>query len=94
MLRMNFNPTTTTVTDAKTSKFNLFPNPTNGSITIELDKISNYELSVINVLGQNVYTSSITDINTSVDLSSFDRGVYTIELTDGNRVYSDKLIIE
>jgi hypothetical protein len=59
-----------------------------------LDNASKYELSVINVLGQNVYTSSITDINTSVDLSSFDRGVYTIELTDGNRVYSDKLIIE
>ena len=94
MLRMNFNPTTTTVTDAKTSKFNLFPNPTNGSITIELDKISKYELSVINVLGQTVYMNSITDINTSVDLSSFDRGVYTIELSNGNRVYSEKLIIE
>jgi ACT domain-containing protein len=94
MLRMNFNPTTTTVTDAKTSKFNLFPNPTNGFITIELDKISNYELSVINVLGQTVYMNSITDINTSVDLSSFDRGVYTIELSNGNRVYSEKLIIE
>jgi hypothetical protein len=94
MLRMNFNPTTTAVTDAKTSIFNIFPNPTNGFITIGLDNASKYELSVINVLGQNVYTSSITDINTSVDLSSFDRGVYTIELTDGNRVYSDKLIIE
>jgi hypothetical protein len=82
MLRMNFNPTTTAVTDAKTSIFNIFPNPTNGFITIGLDNASKYELSVINVLGQNVYTSSITDINTSVDLSSFDRGVYTIELTD------------
>jgi hypothetical protein len=38
--------------------------------------------------------NSITDINTSVDLSSFDRGVYTIELSNGNRVYSEKLIIE
>ena len=94
MLRMNFNPTTTAVTDAKTSIFNIFPNPTNGFITIGLDNASKYELSVINVLGQNVYTSSITDINTSVDLSSFETGVYTIELTDGNRVYSDKLIIE
>jgi hypothetical protein len=94
MLRMNFNPTTTAVKDAKTSIFNIFPNPTNGFITIGLDNTSKYELSVINVLGQTVYTSPITDINTSVDLSGFGTGVYTIELTDGNRVYSDKLIIE
>ena len=94
MLRMNFNPTTTAVTDAKTNIFNIFPNPTNGLITIGLDNATKYELSVINVLGQKVYTSSINDINTRVDLSSFDTGVYTIELSDGNSVYSDKLIIE
>ena len=94
MLRMNFNPTTTAVTDAKTNIFSIFPNPTNGLITIGLDNATKYELSVINVLGQIVYSSSINDINTRVDLSSFDKGVYTIELSDGNSVYSDKLIVE
>ena len=94
MLRMNFNPTTTAVTDVKSSRFNLYPNPTNGFITIELDEASKYELSIVNVLGQTVYTNSIFKINTRVDLSSFEIGVYTIELSDGNNIYSEKLIVE
>ena len=79
---------------AKTNIFNIYPNPTKRFIIIELDNVSKYELSVINVLGQTVYTNSIFEINTRVDLSSYEAGVYTIELSDGNNIYSDKLIIE
>ena len=80
--------------DVKSSRFNLYPNPTNGFITIELEKASKYELSIVNVLGQTVYTNSIFKINNRVDLSSFEIGVYTIELSDGNNIYSEKLIVE
>jgi hypothetical protein len=33
-------------------------------------------------------------MNTTIDLSAFDKGVYTVELNDGNSKYSEKLIVE
>ena len=94
MLRMNFNPATTAVGDIQKSIFNLYPNPSKGLITIELEDAAKYEVSIINVLGQSVYTNSISGINTSIDLSDLDKGVYTIELREGNNVYSEKVIFE
>ena len=94
MLRMNFNPATTGVADIKKNIFNLYPNPSNGLITIELEDAAKYEVSIINVLGQSVYTNLLSSVTTTIDLSDLDKGVYTIELREGNNVYSEKVIFE
>ena len=47
-----------------------------------------------NVLGQTVYTTSTNAMNTSIDLSSFDKGIYTVELKDENTIYTEKVIVE
>ena len=94
MLRMNFSPSTTAIIGVTKNIFKVYPNPTYGLITIEIEDALNYELSIFNVLGQSVYTSSVSGINNSIDLSYLDKGVYTIELKEGNNVYSEKVIIE
>ena len=33
-------------------------------------------------------------MTTSIDLSSFDKGIYTVELKDKNNIYTDKVIVE
>ena len=35
-----------------------------------------------------------TEISTTIDLSSFDKGVYTVELKSNNSAYVEKVIIE
>ena len=94
MLRMNFDPSTTAISDVKQTIFNLYPNPTNGIFVIELDAISKYDVRVYNVLGQTVYTTSTNAMSTTVDLSSFDKGIYTVELKDENTIYTEKVIVE
>ena len=74
--------------------FNIFPNPTNGTFTIELDKISNYDVFVKNMLGQTIYTSKINTLRSNFDFANYKKGVYTIELKDNDITYVEKIILE
>ena len=98
LIRMNFGPAAwvigTAINDVKNSQFNVFPNPTNGLFTIELDVNEKYDVSVNNVLGQTVFTTTTNGMNTNIDLSSFDKGIYTIKLKDENAIYTEKVIVE
>jgi hypothetical protein len=95
MVRMNFDPgAINAVNDVKKSQFNVYPNPTNGVFTVELDDNVKYDVTVSNVLGQTVYTTSTTSMNTIIDLSSFEKGIYTIELKNNTSTYTEKVIIE
>jgi len=95
MLRMNFDPSSVSaVSDVKQSIFNVYPNPTNGVFNIVLEATSKYDVTVNNVLGQTVYTTSTNAMATTIDLSNFDKGVYTIELRNENATYTEKVIVE
>ena len=95
MVRMNFDPgSASTVSDMKQTIFTTFPNPTNGIFIIKLGEVAKYDVTVNNVLGQTVFSSSINGINTTIDLSTFDKGIYTVELKDENVIYTEKIIVE
>tara|TARA_B100001287_G_scaffold252238_1_gene234056 strand:- start:105 stop:1955 length:1851 start_codon:yes stop_codon:yes gene_type:complete len=74
--------------------FNIFPNPTNGYFTLELDKISNYDVFVKNMLGQTIYTTKVSSLKSDFDFSNYKKGVYTIELKDNDITYIEKIILE
>ena len=80
-------------------EFNVYPNPTTGVFTVELNNIKadDYKISVTNVLGQEVYTSTkelTTLVSERIDLSSFDKGVYILEISNSESTLSEKIIIE
>ena len=95
MVRMNFDPSSVSaVSDVKQTIFNTYPNPTNGIFIIELGEVAKYDVRVNNVLGQTVLSTVTNGINTTIDLSAFDKGIYTVELKDENAIYTEKVIIE
>ena len=54
-------------------EMNLFPNPNNGSFSITLnDNLSSFNLSIINILGQEVYTQKVKNysINSKQNIKS------------------------
>ena len=95
MVRMNFEPTgTSTVSEIGVSMFDVFPNPSLGSFTISLEKSGEFAVSVINVLGQTVYATVIDSKLTKVNLTGISKGMYTVELSSDDVLYTEKLIIK
>ncbi len=61
--------------------FNLYPNPTNGIVTIQLNTFSpNAQIEVFNALGQMVITAKPTNTVTTVELPK-ENGIYLVRIT-------------
>ena len=57
MIRMSFDPSVLSNDNIISGEFNIYPNPTTGILTVELNnlELDNYKISISNVLGQEVY---------------------------------------
>jgi hypothetical protein len=84
------------------SKFNvrIHPNPSNGKITLEMNKVNSdrYNLTINNLIGQTVYYIN-KDINCffreDIDISKYGKGTYLITITNSSgKLITEKLIIE
>ena len=73
---------------------NIYPNPTNDVIFINLDKINeNVTLKLINLLGKVVFIEqNLTTNKIKIDMNNFQKGIYFINIELDNFVYSEKII--
>ncbi len=73
----------------------VYPNPSKGIVNIELTSVHpSFKVSITDITGKEYNTYELPS-NTiqKIDLSGFQNGLYFIQFTDGNKVYSQKLII-
>ncbi len=74
----------------------LYPNPTNGNLQLVFDfPIGDYNLHIINVLGQTVYTENIYSAGQytgSINMSGYGKGVYFLTI-DGHNSKAEKKIV-
>ena len=91
-----FDPSTSSVNVSELEKnmFNIFPNPSYGIFTIELEIAKVYDLNIRNILGQSVYARTTNSKFIKIDLSIFDKGIYTVELKDKTSIYTETLVIK
>lgn len=64
--------------------YTLFPNPSNGVINLQFEAEGNYLIEVYNSTGQLVLADATKALFHSIDLGSFDAGMYFISIVDGN----------
>lgn len=103
MVRINFGVPPTPPSSIKESIFNgkvsVFPNPTKGILNIEMSDVKKdiYSIKITNVLGQEVFvnTQLISGIyQETIDLTSYEKGVYLIEISNTNSSITNKIIVE
>jgi hypothetical protein len=75
----------------------IYPNPTSGRFTIkniEL-KMTKCKLEIYNVLGEKIYSKSNYDqqISNEIDISNSPKGIYFVKIYDGEKFYSEKIMI-
>lgn len=74
--------------------FILYPNPNNGSFTIELNNEKESVIEIINLLGQTVYMQKIGSSKTTITTSDLKAGVYFVTLIFGDIKTTQKIIIQ
>jgi len=84
------------------SRLSIYPNPTNGIAVIELNNLAkiNVEVKLVNILGAEVMNLFEGEVKSnyfrleSVDLSSFETGIYFVKVvSNGSVIKTEKLIL-
>ena len=74
--------------------FRMYPNPSDGrNVHFYTDIDGNYELSIINIAGQEVFVGNFNLRDISLDISNLKQGVYFVKISDGKTTYTDMLIL-
>ena len=81
---------TTSVNETNSSVCTLYPNPTEGQVTIEADGLR--QIRVFNVTGQEVRHQTVNDDRAIIDLSSEPNGCYFIEIMTDKDCTTTKII--
>lgn len=73
----------------------VYPNPAHGSFNISVSEdYTNATISILNVLGQEVYNGVLTNQMGQVDLTTVPAGTYTLILNNGSNKHVEKLTLQ
>lgn len=71
----------------------LYPNPASNQFTIQIESSEkNYSISILNTLGQPVYSSALNNSTTTIDVSTFPNGIYHAVLFQKNQYLTQKKV--
>jgi hypothetical protein len=75
--------------------FSIYPNPASDRIIIDCLSAHSFigsSLKIMNVLGETVYQSTITNIQSTVNISQFPKGIYFVQQKTNDKIYNQKII--
>ncbi|MBL7902001.1 MAG: T9SS type A sorting domain-containing protein [Bacteroidia bacterium] len=85
--------TALTETAATSMEFKVFPNPAQEFITLEWNAEDNCSIAIYDALGSSVYNETGALHKSTIDIRSFAKGVYLIQLYSGKMHQFKKLIV-
>jgi hypothetical protein len=74
--------------------FELFPNPSSGKFFIQTNNQNNVQLTVRNELGMCVWKKDCSNRNTEIDLTSFPKGMYFVEIVSQDERVVKKVVLK
>lgn len=78
------------------NKLNIFPNPSNGVFNVAFQQeMRHATIRIIDVLGKEIYHSSVDkDVSVlNIDISNYDKGIYSIIVNLDGKHYKSKLVV-
>jgi hypothetical protein len=95
IINLDFTAFTATPTQEVTpSVFKVFPNPSFDNVTVELKNAltSDTELSVADITGRIVMKEKMVGKIQQLNISKLSKGIYFIQVKQGNQIYADKIV--
>jgi len=87
-----FSDTSNIINFKEPQLFLIYPNPTNGKITIETPLLEGASLIIYDMLGQKLSETEIIDTYTQIDISTFVPAAYLFKLVNGNKFEAKRII--
>jgi hypothetical protein len=94
MVRLTDDPTLNVNEINGMSNFSVYPNPASDVINVTLNKEVSATITVLDVTGKVVKTSTINGTTTSINTTGLSNGVYYVNITDGTSVSTEKVVIK
>jgi hypothetical protein len=86
---------TTSINDLTDMGVSIFPNPSNGIITIQFDsEIDEAVVVIYDLVGRILYHKNIITNSFMIDISDKAKGVYILKIEIENKLITSKLIVE
>ena len=75
--------------------FSLYPNPTKNNLTLDLNSTfdENLQFELADILGQTIFTKTVTSAKTEIDISDFSSGIYLWHLHSGGTIVRSGKVI-
>ncbi len=75
--------------------FKIYPNPATYELHLQnINHLSNTQVYLFNLLGQEVYKKSFIHFDEQIiDLQDFNNGIYILQIYSGNKMFTDKIIV-
>lgn len=75
--------------------FEAFPNPTTGMVNLRFEEYTNATIKVFNSSGHEVFVGTNAEANSqTVDLSNVPSGIYMLQVSSGDAINFEKIIVE
>ncbi|MCF6365840.1 MAG: lamin tail domain-containing protein [Bacteroidales bacterium] len=85
---------TSSVSDIFENQILIYPNPSNGKFTVQQNSNSEFDIKVKDETGRTIFVSDNNIGTTELDLSSFAKGIYFVEIKSNKNIVNKKLILE
>jgi len=72
----------------------IYPNPSNGSFTIDLKDLENANIEIYSIFGQRILKKPLTQYSTKFNLSKYSKGVYFIKVETNNKTIVRKIVLQ
>jgi hypothetical protein len=86
-------PVISGIASAKAEReFTIYPNPTSGDLTVQLQNVADATIAIYNTLGDKVYSAEIIKRDSYTVQTNFSSGIYFIEVNDGSKVSRERFV--
>jgi len=83
------------VEDILFNNLSIFPNPATGVVTLSIKQFdSDMNLMVKDITGKTMINNQLLDANTKIDFSDYEKGIYLIQLVNGEKTITKKVVIQ
>ena len=76
------------------TKISIYPNPSTGLITVTIPTLNEGTVMyVTDMIGKEVYKTSVTNTSTNLDLTGLQKGMYMLTISSGKTTQVEKIVI-